>query len=141
MLRIQDFMSTNVRTIDSSASANDALEVMKQYRIHHLVVTSAKAPVGVVSKHDLNGNEDNTVSELMAPQIVTLGPKATLREAANMMRGHTIGCIPIVSDKRLVGIVTVSDLLELVGRGVHHVVPKGERPTLGRRMPTFAKNR
>lgn len=141
MLRIQDFMSTNVKTIDSRVMANSALEIMKQNRIHHLVVTSAKAPVGVISKHDLSGKPDCSVSELMSPQIVTLGPTATLREAANMMRGHTIGCIPIISDKRLVGIITISDLLELIGRGIQHVAPKGERPTLGRRTPAFARNR
>jgi CBS domain-containing protein len=52
------------------------------------------------------------------PPLVTVDPLATVRKTANLMRGRTIRCVPVVEGKRLVGIVTVSDLLELLRRGV-----------------------
>jgi CBS-domain-containing membrane protein len=38
-----------------------------------------------------------------------------MKEAANLLRGRSIGCLPILEKRRLVGIVTTTDLLELVG--------------------------
>jgi CBS-domain-containing membrane protein len=43
------------------------------------------------------------------------GLATTIRQAANLLRGRTIGCLPVMEDSKLVGIVTVTDLLELVG--------------------------
>ena len=60
----------------------------------------------------------------------TAGRTDTIRFIANLMRGRTIGSVPVVDGRRLVGIVTVSDLLEARGRGI-------ERPAKpARRMAT-----
>jgi CBS-domain-containing membrane protein len=63
------------------------------------------------------------VRDLMTAKLVTANPETTVREAANLMRGHDVNCLPVFNDRdRLKGIVTVVDLLELIGRGT-------ERPT------------
>ena len=54
----------------------------------------------------------------MTTSVVAVDRNTTVRRAANLMRGRTIGCLPVVERGRLVGILTVSDLLELLGRGV-----------------------
>ena len=54
--------------------------------------------------------------------------------AANLMRGRTIGCVPVVEGRRLVGIVTASDLLQLLGRGIDRRAP-ASRPPLHHRVP------
>jgi CBS domain-containing protein len=51
----------------------------------------------------------------------------TLRAVANLMRGRTIGGAPVVEGHRLVGIVTITDLLEALGRGIDRPAP-GTRP-------------
>lgn len=51
----------------------------------------------------------------MVREVATASPETTIRQAANMLRGRTIGCLPVVEDSKLVGIVTVTDLLDLVG--------------------------
>jgi CBS domain-containing protein len=71
----------------------------------------------------------------MTSQIVFAKPTTTLRQAANQLRGRSIGCLPILDNGKLVGIVTVSDLLELVGRGIERVVPRSKRWTLRHRGP------
>ncbi len=55
-----------------------------------------------------------------------------MREAANLLRGRAIGCLPVVSGERIVGIVTITDLLELIGRGQEKAVTQKERRTLTR---------
>jgi CBS domain-containing protein len=54
----------------------------------------------------------------MTTSVLTVAPDTTVRAIANFMRGRTIGCVPVTDNQRLVGIVTVSDLLTLLGRGV-----------------------
>jgi predicted transcriptional regulator len=53
----------------------------------------------------------------------------TVRQAATLMRGWSIGCLPVVDGQGLVGIVTVSDLLGLIARGEARVpVRNGGKP-------------
>jgi CBS domain-containing protein len=64
----------------------------------------------------------------MSTAVATVGPDETIRRVANLMRGRTIGCVPVLDKKeRLVGIVTVSDLLELLGRGIDRPLQPARR--------------
>jgi CBS-domain-containing membrane protein len=80
-----------------------------------------KRVVGIVSERDLGGSRGasvrtgRTIEELMARDVATATPETTIRQAANMLRGRTIGSLPVMEEAKLVGIVTVTDLLELVG--------------------------
>jgi CBS domain-containing protein len=58
----------------------------------------------------------------MTERVVTVPPTTPIRKAANLMRGRSIGCLVVSNRGRVAGIVTVSDLLTLLGRGE-------ERPT------------
>jgi acetoin utilization protein AcuB len=122
---------------------------MQERGIHHLVVTREGKTVGILSARDLSGPRGvalrwaGTAGELMATRIVTADPTMTVREAANLLRGRAIGCLPVVSGKRIVGIVTITDLLELIGRGLEKSVTPKERRTLTRavmfrKSPPFA---
>ena len=81
----------------------------------------------------MQGRDEAPVSSLMSPHTVTVKPDTTLRRAANLMRGHVIGCLPVVEDGKLRGIITVSDLLDCLGRGAESPSPRGRRATLNRR--------
>jgi CBS domain-containing protein len=77
-----------------------------------------------------------TVAELMTRHPVTVRPDTPVRKAANLMRGRSIGSLVVTDDRtRLVGIVTVSDLLELVGRGIERPTVATGRPPLRHRAP------
>ncbi|MCE9636599.1 MAG: CBS domain-containing protein [Planctomycetes bacterium] len=140
-MRISEVMTKNVATVTPSISADDAWREMRDRRIHHLVVMKGGAVLGVVSERDLGGRagaavrRGATVESLMSRGAVTAAPDDTVRQAANQMRGRSLGCLPVVSGKRLVGILTVSDVLELVGRGVQRPIERGTRRSLSRRGP------
>jgi acetoin utilization protein AcuB len=130
-MRVAEVMTEGAQTVPPTMPAVDAWELMKRKGIHHLVVTEGKEVVGVLSNRDAGGRNGaslrarSTVSDLMTPHVVTIEPTAPVRKAANLMRGRTIGCIPVSEGRRLVGIVTVSDLLDLLGRGVERPVKAG----------------
>lgn len=140
-MRIREFMTLNVQTVPSRESAENAWELMRSHRFHHLVVLRGKELVGIVSDRDLGGprgaslRQGRTVDQLMTPQVVSAEPGTTVKEAANLLRGRSVGCLPVIEGGRLLGIVTVSDLLELLGRGAERPVPKTRRWTLKHRGP------
>jgi acetoin utilization protein AcuB len=140
-MRLNDILSRPLLTIEASSAAETAWTTMRAKGVHHLGVTSEGKLVGVLSERDLGGRRgpgvrvDKTAGDLMTAPVVTAGPTTTIREAANLLRGRVIGCLPVVRRGKPIGIVTVSDLLELIGRGVEHPIEHTTRWTLRRRGP------
>jgi acetoin utilization protein AcuB len=140
-MRVQEVMTQGVETVAPTTAAVDAWELMKRKGFHHLVVTAGPRVVGVLSDRDGGGRlgaavrANRTVSELMTDRVVTVDPTTTVRRAANLMRGRSIGCLVVTNRGRVVGIVTVADLLELLGRGLERPTPTATRSALRYRTP------
>ena len=123
-MRLNEIMTTNVRAVGPGEDAEVAYQKMRKEKIRHLVVRSKDRVVGVLALRELGApgapaRKGRPVSALMVP-TVTATPKMSLRQAAKLLRARTIGCLPIVEKRKLLGIVTLTDVLELLGRG-HHV--------------------
>lgn len=137
-MRLRDVMSVEVITVGADDPASVARATMRQNRIRHLVVIEDGRLVGIVSERDLGGTRgaastrDRSVRDLMAADPVSASPASTLRQAANLMRGRTVGCLLVVEDGRVVGIVTTTDLLDQLGRGATRPTVRTERPPLRR---------
>ena len=139
MIRIRDIMKEQVESISPRESAESARTRMRVRRIRHLPVIEDGNLVGVVSDRDLNGSVEarrfGSVGDVMSAPVVSANPEMTLRQAANQLRGRSIGCLPVLEEEKLVGIVTTTDLLELLGRGMERPAVRGRRATLARRGP------
>lgn len=146
-MRVNEIMSTGVKTIPIETPADDAWEVMRSERIHHLVVMNGKKVAGVFSARDAGGARGATirdgrrVGELMSEHLVTVEKNTPLKRAANLMRGHTIGSVVVVDEGKPIGIVTTSDLLELLGRGAVRPTPAAKRAPLNYRAPHTKRHR
>ena len=144
-MHVQEVMTEKVRTVPVDTTAEQAWSLMKTDGIHHLVVTDGRRIVGVLSDRDGGRRSAGmrrdaaTVQEVMSKPVVTIAPDATVRQAANMMRGRTIGCLPVTRGSRLVGIVTTSDLLDAVGGGVDRPSRQSRR-TLNFKTPHRRKH-
>lgn len=141
MIRLQDIMSTELFTIEYDEPAERAYESLRQRNVHHLLVVDGKRLLGVITHRDLGGakgrslREGKLVTDLMESKAICADARMTIREAARKMRHRAIGCLPVTRDDKLVGIITVSDLLDLIGRGVEKVQVRSERVPLSRRAP------
>ena len=123
-MEVRDIMNSRVQTIDMNEKAEAAWNLMKWRRIHHVVVTDGPGQiVGVISARDLGGQDREEarkvrpVAAMMTAYAVRAVPDMPVKQAANVMRGWNIGCLPVVDGGSLVGIITVSDLLRLVSEG------------------------
>ena len=140
-MRLRDVMSDEVITIGPEDTASDALAVMRRRGIRHLAVVEEGRLVGVIAARDLedasvtaSGGEVR-VRARMATDPVSASSATSLRHAANLMRGRSIGCAVVTEKGRVAGIVTTSDLLELLGRGAIRPTAVARRPALNYRAP------
>jgi CBS domain-containing protein len=132
-MRIKDVMTTKVEQVSPSDTLERAATLMRVRGVHQLVVVEGGSVKGIITAHQLAeqpAGASQTVGEIMTRHVVSASPELTMRQAANLMRGSAVAALPVLDGERLVGIVTVSDLLELIGRGVERPVEKGRRAVL-----------
>lgn len=138
-MRLGEIMRTHIETISPREPVDVALRRMRQARIRHLVVQDGEETVGVLSDRDAmaagRSRKLPAVEDVMSRSVLTCSPRTTLREAANLLRGRTIGLLPVADGGRIVGIVTSTDLLEMIGTEIERPRPKTRRRVPKERGP------
>ena len=119
-MRVKEAMKRTVRTISPDRPLSEAADIMKRFGIDHVVVVDRRVPVGLLSDGDvLRHPGDGSVQSAMTRGLVTIDAEESTTRAANMMRGHAIKCLIVTKENKLAGIITSSDLLEIVARTGH----------------------
>lgn len=125
-------MTSRLITVPIDSNLFEALELINSHRIRHLPVTDGHKLVGIVSDRDLRdakpsslGNECNKlmkeikVKQIMNDNVITAHPLDAIDEAALLLYQNKIGCLPVIKQGSLVGIITQGDVLrafvELLG--------------------------
>ena len=126
MFNIDTIMTTDVVTISPTASLADARELMQKHRIHHLPVVETDGKlIGLMTLTDVLAASDSSLrndetripatdivlKDVMVTDIATVSASASLRQAALFIEKYKIGCLPILSDGKLKGIITDSDFV------------------------------
>lgn len=133
-MQLREIMSKPAEVVAPEESVSSARARMSRARVHHLVAARGRDVLGIVSERDLDGAAPETpIEAVMSSPAVTAPASMTVREAAKVLRGHGIGSLPILERGRVVGIVTITDLLALLGKGALHVNPQTGRFVLWRR--------
>ena len=116
-MRLKSVINTSVEIIGPHALIAPAERRLKRRGIHHLVVVHRDKIVGLLTQDVLRNRRAEgatRVEDAVLRNITLASTDVTVREAAALMSpGHAQTALPIVRDQRLVGIVTVSDLLDL----------------------------
>ncbi|MBI4179114.1 CBS domain-containing protein [bacterium] len=130
-------MTPSPVTADPEMTVQQALELMRRKKIHHLPVVAAAGEIhpvllGLISQRDLlhvtsvfigtkaEDRKDQATLDVhlkgcMKKTVYTLPPTATVRETLRLMLDKDIGCVPVTGPgKTLLGIVTVKDLLRVL---------------------------
>ena len=116
---VSDIMSSEVVTVAPEASMGEAAKIMGEQHIGSLIVVENKKPTGIVTERDLLSRviaasmspQKVKVKEVMSSPLISISPSASIREAARTMIREK-GRLAVFDGKRLVGVVTASDLLK-----------------------------
>jgi acetoin utilization protein AcuB len=116
VMQVQDVMTTKVLTVDAHDTIARARARMRHMGVHQLVVTAERAGVvGVIGVADVRNAPDvGCVEDFMSRCLFIVRRDTSVGAAAALMRAHAIGSLPVLDGRRLVGIVTVSDMLDVV---------------------------
>jgi CBS domain-containing protein len=123
MITVNEIMSTELITLEPGDSVSKAAETMTKNNIRHIPIVGHQNQVlGIISQRDVLkagalSDQINTpaldvpISEIMTKGILTTHPKDSLRAAGLTLQKHKYGCLPVVDNAALVGIITDSDFV------------------------------
>lgn len=127
-MKVRDIMVKEVATLDVNDELSLANDIMRLGRIRHLPVVEGSRLAGIVSERDLfrsslaqalgYGTKDTRdlmktmhIRDIMVPAVITVTPETALCDAVRLMLDHKIGCLPVVENEHLVGLITETDIL------------------------------
>lgn len=122
---VEQFMAKDLFTVRPEDVIDLAASLMKWKHTKHIPVEDDKGNlIGILTQRDLlslllsKNNEDKTfiVRDVMKTDLVTISPKTTSLKALLLMREKGIGCLPVVKNKKLVGLITSHDFLTVSTR-------------------------
>ena len=109
-------MTKGVITVPVNATVRNAAKLMSEKHLGSLVVVRGKEAVGIITERDVLGavseglNLKRTkVSDIMSTPIIAINEDATIYDAVKVMGEKKIKKLPVLSKKRLVGIITLTD--------------------------------
>jgi CBS domain-containing protein len=121
--RVEQIMSTDLFTAQAEDLVDFAASIMNWQHVRHVPVEDDQGTLmGLVTSGILlryygdRWTEDKmelTVGDLMIREPVTVFPETLTLDAIALMRKHRIGCLPVVRDKKVVGIITEHDFLNM----------------------------
>ena len=110
-------------TINEDSNVDDLVKILKKNRVGCAVVISDKLdyPVGIISERDLIGNYNKIINEknvkvreVMTKKIISCNKNASSKELMELMSKNKIRHIPIIEDSKLLGIVSIGDVVNRI---------------------------
>jgi CBS domain-containing protein len=120
---VKTIMARNVVSVKTTAKVNEAIELMKEKNLGGLPVVDDENRVkGIITERDIVNFFANRVSgirvaQLMSEKVVTALPKTTIFEAEKTMSTQGFRRLPIISDGKIIGIITAMDIIRFFGSG------------------------
>lgn len=127
---VSELMTVDVISINRDLQVDDAIRVMRDNQIRRLpVVDLTKRVIGIITLdqaiHSLPKEDPRSlfpsldsdipaVREVMTDYVYTVEPEESIARAAQLMMVHKFGGVPVVKDRKLVGIITESDIFRFI---------------------------
>jgi len=114
---VKDYMTSDVVHVDIPGNRDDVLKILKRTGISGVPVLKNKKLVGIITRKDLlRKPEETQLGLLMTAKPITIGPDADIRDAARLLVSHRIRRLPVVEDNKLIGLLSVADLIHAIAQ-------------------------
>ncbi|MDA8187532.1 MAG: CBS domain-containing protein [Dehalococcoidales bacterium] len=127
---VRDYMTENVMTCKAETLVVDAQKLMHEHHIHRLPVMDGDKLVGIVTRTKLRDVAPSPatslsiwelnyllskmkVKEVMEKNVITCTPDTTIEDSAIIAKSHGVGALPVVDNGKLVGIITLTDVMNI----------------------------
>ena len=120
-IRIADAMTRGVICVDVKDTVQEAAEIMKKNDISSVIVTRKGNGVGIITERDIickivavcKKPKDVKVSDVMTKPLITIGPDASIDEAARIMRDKDIRRLVVSDNDRIIGMISEWDIVKI----------------------------
>ncbi|SIS03489.1 CBS domain-containing protein [Natronorubrum thiooxidans] len=128
-MAVIDIARGTVVTVKPDATLSDVVQTMRTKRVGSVIVASADEPLGLVSDRDLafevlaenSVTRETPVAEIVSDDLLTVPADAGVYDLVDLMSTNGVRRLPVVDDGDLVGIVSLSDVVVLLGMELQHV--------------------
>ena len=128
---VREIMMGSPVTLKPEDTLDLANDIISLGRIRHIPIVDGVRLVGIVTERDLIGAaaaqifglkrksksallKSVLIKEVMKKRVITAAPDTPIKDIAHLMANKKIGCVPVVSDGMVVGLVTTTDILRYV---------------------------
>ncbi len=133
-MKVKDIMSKKVYYFGPDKTLDLIKETIEKAHVRHVpVIDKNQKLLGLITHRDIlrmafsefggiDKNKQNefdrvvTAKEVMRTKVITTTAQTDLREVARVMIDHKIGCLPVLEDEKVVGLITEADFLKLADR-------------------------
>lgn len=126
--RVRQYMTPQPESLEASQNLLDAVLLLRKFGFRHIPVMENGRLAGIISERDLwrfsptmliplsqkdynRVFEETAIGKVMTREPHTIAPEAPLTQAVDLMIQNRLGCLPVMEAGRLVGIITVRDML------------------------------
>jgi CBS domain-containing protein len=116
-MKVEELMIRDVASAELPGSRDEVLSILKNKHISGVPVVKKGELVGIITRTDLFKNpEEEQMALIMTRDPITISPDKSIVEAARLILGNNIRRLPVVEDNRLVGIITIADIVGTIAR-------------------------
>ena len=142
MFMVKDVMVTNVVTVDVGVNVRKAVERMNKQEIGCLVVLEKGNFAGILTERDVlkrvvakaRNPKKTLVGDVMSKPLIVVDPQASLEEALELMFEKRVKKLPVVKNKKLMGLITMTDIARVHTAMVEHIKRLAEKYDIPKRM-------
>lgn len=140
-LQVKDVMVTNLVKIEVSGTVNKAAVLMNKYDIGCLIVVKKGKPIGIITERDmlkrvllrLRDPRKTRIGRVMSKPLITSSPQTPIQDAVKLMNERRIKKLAVVVDGRLLGLVSLTDVVRTLGYFEHVISSLCDRCELRKR--------
>ena len=115
---VKDIMKTKLVTVDVNDTVRDACNKYRDHTVGCLIVTGREQIAGIITERDVikriicMDKDPNTtlIKEIMSTNIITVDSYARIEKALEIMKNNKLKKLPVVTNNKLVGIITITDI-------------------------------
>lgn len=114
----RDIMTRHVYTTSPGETVRNAARVLAERHISGMpVVNSAGSIIGMLTEADIISKEGERVEDIMSKEIISVSEETPVDEIARLLSQRKIKRVPVLTDSRLVGLVSRADIVAAVAEG------------------------
>ena len=120
-MSIADVMNKSVISVDSAMTVNETAKMMEDAKVGAVIIMENNTPVGIVTDRDFavkiaaHAYQITTpIKQIMSSPLISINSDETVRTAADLMHARGIRKLPVIDDDKVVGIITSTDIVNLL---------------------------